>query len=107
MSLGVSLRKRLARKRGVGRWRRCKLLKCFRLGGASSCGVRQQALVSAVLDLAAYALPVRLKRAVPLQNHLEAKAEGRVSDLLLSERIDLPLHILPRNGGLDALDAHE
>jgi hypothetical protein len=67
----------------------------------------QLPLVGAVLDLPADALPVRLKGAVPLQNHLEAKAQGGVSDLLLSEGIDLPLHVFARHGGLDALDAHE
>jgi hypothetical protein len=50
---------------------------------------------------------VRLKGAVALQNHLEAKAQGSVSDLLLSEGIDLPLDVFARNSGLDALDAHE
>jgi hypothetical protein len=64
-------------------------------------------LVGAVLDLTANALPVRLEGVVALQNHLKAKAQRRVPDLLLSQDVDFPLDVLARNGGFDSLDPHE
>jgi hypothetical protein len=48
-----------------------------------------------------------LERVVALKNHLEAKAERGVSDLLLSQGIDFPVDVLARDRRLDPLDAHE
>jgi hypothetical protein len=64
-------------------------------------------LVGAVLDLAANALPVRLERVVPLQNHLKAEAQSRIADLFLTKDINPTVHVFSRDGGLDSFDAHE
>ncbi len=65
------------------------------------------ALVGSSLDLAENSLPVRLVRAVSLQDHLEAEAQRRVPEVLLPEHVDLPIDVFSRDRGLELLEAHE
>jgi hypothetical protein len=63
--------------------------------------------VRAVLDLAKDPLPVCLVGVVPLKEHLEAEALGRVAHLLLAESVDPPVDVLPRHERLELLEPHE
>src|SRR5208282_5664655 len=65
------------------------------------------ALVRSVLDLAANALPMGLERAVALDDHLKTKAERRIANRFLAERMDSPVDVLSHHRGLELLDAHE
>jgi hypothetical protein len=65
------------------------------------------ALVSAVLDLAADALPILLERVVALDDRLQLEALGGVANLLAAQHVDATVDVLARDLGLDALDAHE
>jgi hypothetical protein len=64
-------------------------------------------LVRTVLDLAADALPILLKRVVALDDRLKLEALGGVADFLAPQHVDAPIDVLARDGGLDALEAHE
>jgi hypothetical protein len=70
-------------------------------------GLHQVPLVGAVLDLAADALPVLLKCIVALDDRLQLEALGGVADLLAAQHVDATVDVFARDGGLDALDAHE
>jgi hypothetical protein len=64
------------------------------------------ALVSAVLDLAADALPILLERVVALNDRLQLEALGGVPDLF-APHVNSPIDILAGDLRLDPLDAHE
>jgi hypothetical protein len=65
------------------------------------------ALVRAVLDLTANALPVLLKRIVALDDRLQLEALGGVADLLAPQHVDASVDVFAGDGGLDFLEAHE
>jgi hypothetical protein len=50
---------------------------------------------------------MRLVRVVPLHDHLKAKAQRRVADLLLAQEVDLAIAVFARNRRLELLEAHE
>jgi hypothetical protein len=60
-----------------------------------------------VFDLTAHALPVGLVGAISLEHHLEAEAERRIPELLLPERVDLALDILPHDERFELFEPHE
>jgi hypothetical protein len=65
------------------------------------------ALVRPVFDVAADALPVCLIRVVPLKQHLKTKAERRVPDLFLAQRVDAPVDVFAWDHRLELFDPHE
>jgi len=65
------------------------------------------ALVGAVLDLAADALPILLERVVARDDRLQLEALGCVPDLLAPQHVDSAIDVLAWDRGLDPLDAHE
>ncbi len=64
-------------------------------------------LVRAVLDLAHDAHPVRVERAVALDDRLELEADAGVADLLAPQHPDAAVDVLLRDGRRDLLDPHE
>jgi hypothetical protein len=67
----------------------------------------QMALVRAVLDLAADALPILLEGVVALDDGLQLEAFGGVPDLLAPEHVDATIHVLARDLRLDLFEPHE
>jgi hypothetical protein len=64
-------------------------------------------LVRAVLDLAADALPILLKRVVALDDVLQPKTPRRIADLLAPKQVDPAVDVLARHRGLDLLEAQK
>lgn len=61
----------------------------------------------AELDFAANAAPMLLHGVVPLHDRLKLEALRRAVEAFLAQLRHTPLHVLTRDGGLDAFDAHE
>src|SRR6185369_2791361 len=77
------------------------------LAGGDALGADHVALVGAVFDLAADALPILLERIVARDDRLQLEALGGVPDLLAPQDIDPAIDVFARDRRLDPLDTHE
>jgi len=64
-------------------------------------------LEGSFFDLPAGAEPQRLMGVVLLRDHLKAKTQRRVSDLLASQHLEATIDVFARNRGLDLFEAEE